>query len=409
MVDVIIIGGGAAGIFCSVLLAEQGMRVVVLEKSNKLLAKVRISGGGRCNVTHDTGDTDWMARCYPRGDRFMKRALKHFGPHDVMRWFEERGVALKTEPDNRVFPCSDSSSTIIDCLLEEARKGKVDIRMQQAVTHLHQEPDVWRVELANGPALKAPNVVVATGGHPQKNGYRWLTALGITIEDPVPSLFTFHIADPSLHALSGISLPVAKIKVGTGKNAYQGEGAVLITHWGLSGPAVLRASAFGARWMYDGVYHFPCTVNWIGLPEDDCRMKLNVWLGEGERRLSGNSAPFHLPKRFWSYLLQRSGIPEEKRRGEWGKKERNRMVTQLCGCQYQVTGKSTFKEEFVTSGGVSLNQLTPLGLEHKKLSGLHFAGEVMNVDGITGGFNFQHAWTSAWLIARSIGPVRRQL
>ncbi|ACU63264.1 BaiN/RdsA family NAD(P)/FAD-dependent oxidoreductase [Chitinophaga pinensis] len=400
----VVIGGGAAGFFCAVNAARlhSQLEVIVIEKSSKLLSKVKVSGGGRCNVTHNAPDILYMSKRYPRGQHFVKKTFNHFFVPDTISWFKERGVSLKAEADGRMFPVTDNSQTIIDCLLKEADRYNVKIRLNVAVTALEKTEAGWDVQLQDGSSLQASYVCVAAGGYAQADKFAWLKALGHQIVVPMPSLFTFNMPGNPITSLMGVSVEEAHIKIAGTK--LQEKGPLLITHWGMSGPCVLRLSAWGARELGDIQYHFTAIVNWLpAFNENSLRDEiqgLRFTLG-GQKMHHKN--PFGLPQRLWQFLLQQSGIGEDIRWADMPAKEQHKLVKSLTAMECGVKGKTTFKEEFVTCGGIQLSEIDPNTMESKVAPGLFFAGEVMDVDGITGGFNFQHAWTSGWIAASSIG------
>jgi predicted Rossmann fold flavoprotein len=406
---IIIVGGGAAGFFCAVTSARMNpeLEVILIEKTNKLLAKVRVSGGGRCNVTNACDDIDDMVRKYPRGAQFLKRAFYKFFTTDTIKWFEQRGVKLKTETDQRIFPVSDSSQTIIDCLLEEARHLGVKIWTNTEVKGIEKENGQYSVHLAGERHIKATRVCIASGGYPKSSMFQWILDLGIVIVEPVPSLFTFNIPGDPIKNLQGISMEDATAKILETRLAERG--AILITHWGLSGPLILKLSAWGARELALGnllsekPYHFRLSVNWLPeMKEPLIREELqSLRTGTGAKRILVNS-PFGIPKRLWEYLLLQSGISEITRWAELTAKSQNMLIRNLLSQEFEVIGKTTFKEEFVTSGGVHLSEIDPLTMQCRKMPGLFFAGEVMDVDGLTGGYNFQHAWTSGYIAGKYI-------
>jgi predicted Rossmann fold flavoprotein len=401
----IVVGGGAAGIFCAVNAArrDRELRVIVLEKSGKLLSKVRVSGGGRCNVTHACFDIGEMAGNYPRGQHFVRKAFHQFFTTDTIEWFASRGVELKTEADGRMFPVSDSSQTIIDCLMKEVNAYRVEIRMHAEVAAVGvggAEGRRFRVVLADGRVLGADYLCVACGGYPKSGMFDWIRDLGHTVEEPLPSLFTFNMPGDAITKLMGISVPQAFVKIQGSKLAEQGP--LLITHWGVSGPVVLRLSAWGARQLAEMGYHFAVQVNWLGeLSEQKARALLQEQRQERAGQLVPAKNPFGLPQRLWEHFLAVAGIGDI-RWADLPARELNRLVSLLCAGVFPVAGKTTFKEEFVTSGGVKLAEVDPSTLESRRFSGLFFAGEILDVDGITGGYNFQHAWTSGWIAADSV-------
>lgn len=399
----VVIGGGAAGFFCAINAAKlfPALEIKLIEKSNKLLSKVKISGGGRCNVTHNAPDLIYMSKHYPRGQHFVKKAFSRFFVPDTIEWFRERGVTLKAEPDGRMFPDTDSSQTIIDCLLKEADKYRVKIDMSTAVTALTQAGNGWKVSLQDGSVLEADFVCVAAGGYAQADKFSWLQATGHKIVTPLPSLFTFNMPGNPITELMGVSVPEAHIKIAGTK--LQEKGPLLITHWGMSGPGVLRLSAWGARDLAQMQYNFTAIVNWLPAFNENSLLEemkeLRFFMG-GQKMHTKN--PFGLPQRLWQFLLLQSGLPEEVRWADAPAKDVNKLVKQLVVMECTVKGKTTYKEEFVTCGGIQLSEIDPATMESKLAPNLYFAGEVMDVDGVTGGFNFQHAWTSGWIAANSI-------
>ncbi|MBL7950984.1 MAG: NAD(P)/FAD-dependent oxidoreductase [Flavobacteriales bacterium] len=396
---VAVIGGGAAGFFAALSVARHHpeARITLYEKSNKLLSKVRISGGGRCNVTHDCMETRKLAKNYPRGEAFLRKAFGLFAVKETIAWFNDHGVDLKVEADGRMFPTTDDSATIADALLGVARSHGVRVELSSAVSSLGMF-DGRFVLSVNGQQVPADHVIVTTGGHPQAGSYAWLRAIGHTIIPPVPSLFTFNIPDDPIRGLMGVALPARVRIVGT---KLESSGPVLITHWGLSGPAILRLSAWGARILHDMQYTFTAQVNWVeGRSEDELRSLFSERADELDRKLAQNADPLRLPKRFWLHQLAKAGISADRPWGEVAKKDRNRLVDLLTNDRFKVVGKTTFKEEFVTAGGVSLDEVDPVTMQSSKLPGLYFAGEVLDIDGITGGFNFQAAWTTGYIAGR---------
>jgi predicted Rossmann fold flavoprotein len=400
----IVIGGGAAGFFCAVNAARlhPSLEVIVLEKTGKLLSKVKVSGGGRCNVTHSCFSIADMIRHYPRGANFLKKAFHHFFTTDTIQWFSERGVALKTEDDGRMFPVSNTSQSIIDCLMKEANKYGVEIRLMCDVKSLkYEEEKQFTLELSDGRQLTADFVCIASGGYAKPSQFGWLQQLGHSIAEPVPSLFTFNMPGNAITQLMGVSVPEASVKIpGTSLSA---KGPLLITHWGLSGPAVLRLSAWGARQLAICNWQFTILINWMPhFNEQTLREHLQeLRFGIAAQKI-GNRNPFDLPQRLWQYLLQVSGIDEHKRWADLPAKEQNKLIANCCIQEFKVQGKTTFKEEFVTAGGIQLSEIDVNTMQSKVIPHLYFAGEILDVDGITGGFNFQHAWTSGFIAANAI-------
>jgi predicted Rossmann fold flavoprotein len=399
----VVIGGGAAGFFCAVNAARMhpSLEVILLEKTSKLLSKVKVSGGGRCNVTHSCFSIPDMVRNYPRGANFLKKTFHQFFTTDTIQWYADRGVQLKKEDDGRMFPVTNSSQTVIDCLMRDANKYGVDIRMMADVKSLAPEAGQFTLELADSRLLTADFVVIACGGYNKLSQFNWLQQLGHSIAEPVPSLFTFNMPGNAITQLMGVSVPEAAIKI-AGSN-LSAKGPLLITHWGLSGPGVLRLSAWGARELATGNWQFTIMVNW--LPEYN-EQTLREYLQELRFDIAsqkiGNKNPFNLPQRLWQYLLQQSGIDEDKRWADLPAKEQNKLIANCCAQEFKVQGKTTFKEEFVTAGGIQLSEVDANTMQSKVIPHLYFAGEILDVDGITGGFNFQHAWTSGYIAAKAI-------
>lgn len=408
--QLVVIGGGAAGFFCAVNAARMHpeLKVILLEKSSKVLSKVKVSGGGRCNVTHACFSMADMVKKYPRGASFLKKAFYDFFTTDTIAWFEERGVKLKTEADGRMFPESNSSQTVIDCLLNETNKYKVEVRMHADVVNMQREVDEptgtvkFRLQFSTGGTLDADYVCVASGGYPKASQFEWLKKLGHTINKPVPSLFTFNMPGNAINQLMGVSVAEASVKIASTK--LQQSGPMLITHWGLSGPVILKLSAWGARELEEKNYRFSIFVNWLPqFNENSLKEKiLQVRFDIAAQKIS-NRNPFFLPSRLWEYFLQQCGINADIRWADLPAKEQNKLVKILCAQQMEVSGKTTFKEEFVTAGGIQLSEINPGTMQSKIVPNLFFAGEVMDIDGVTGGFNFQNAWTTAWIAAKSVG------
>ncbi|MGE0770274.1 MAG: NAD(P)/FAD-dependent oxidoreductase [Cyclobacteriaceae bacterium] len=400
--DLIVIGGGAAGFFGAINAASLNpkLRILILEKSNKLLAKVRISGGGRCNVTHHEFKPAALAKHYPRGRSFIKRVTNHFGVEDTVEWFKARGVDLKVEDDGRMFPTSDRSATIINCFLREVETYRIEIKRDYEVIKLNPNQNGFEVSTSAG-AYQGNKVLVTIGGHPQFKRYQWLEELGLEIIKPIPSLFTFNSQEKNFADLMGLSVSDASVKIEGTK--YEARGPVLITHWGLSGPAVIRLSAWAAEHLFAANYELKVLVNWLGEQnEAEVRNHLfEVKQSKPSARVS-NTTIGQLPLRLWNRLCDQAGINAGQTWNAASHKQLNRLVEQLVRCPFQIRGKTTFKEEFVTCGGVDLSEVDPNTMEWKKYPGLYFAGEVLNVDGETGGFNFQAAWSTAFVAATSI-------
>ena len=401
--NLVVIGGGAAGFFCAVNAARlnPSLQVIMLEKSNKLLSKVKVSGGGRCNVTHACYSIADMIKKYPRGSAFLKKAFHHFFTTDTIAWFAERGVKLKTETDGRMFPVTDSSQTIIDCLLKEANKYKVEIRMNKEVKGIYKQEGKWNLLMKDDTVLQADFICVASGGYPKILQYDWLKRSEHNIDEPVPSLFTFNMPGNEVTALMGVSVEHVTVKI-TGTKLSE-SGPLLITHWGMSGPAILKLSAWGARELAKCNWQFSITINWIPeFNENNLREKLQELRFKLAAQKLVNRNPFALPNRLWEYLLKQSGIKDELRWADLPAAAQNKLIKHLCADEYEVKGKTTFKEEFVTAGGIQLHEIDFNTMQSKKHPGLFFAGEIIDVDGVTGGFNFQSAWTTGWIAAKAI-------
>ena len=397
---VAIIGGGAAGFFSAITCAENNpeAEVILFEKSNKLLAKVKVSGGGRCNVTNATFNISSLAKNYPRGEKFLKKAFNQFSPINTIEWFESKGVKLKTEPDGRMFPTTDSSQTIIDCLLQQAQKLKITIKKGVSIDAIKINGEGLLLN-SKEESHSVDKVIVATGGSPKMEGLQWLAGLGHIVESPVPSLFTFNMASDPIRTLQGLSVENATIKVLGQK--LQSSGPLLITHWGMSGPAILKLSAWGARILETKHYNFEISINWTSLKnENDVRDEFTKYANNKKKII--NEKPFLFPSRLWEFLLDKIEIDTNKKWLELSKKEVNRLVNTLFNDVYKVHGKTTFKEEFVTCGGISLSNIDVNTMQSKACPGMYFCGEVMDIDGITGGFNFQAAWTTGYIAGKNV-------
>lgn len=397
--NIIIIGGGAAGFFTAINLVEKNpkLKVAILERGKNVLEKVRISGGGRCNVTHACFVPNDLVKFYPRGERELKGPFHQFCSGDTIEWFEKHGVELKIEEDGRMFPISDSSQTIIDCFLNATQKLKIDVLTGHSVQELYQGENYWKIS-TNQDVFSCQKVIMTTGSNPKI--WELLQSLGHSIVPPVPSLFTFNIKDFRIKDLMGVATNAA-VKVKNSKlNAI---GPLLITHWGMSGPGILRLSAWGARELAEKKYHFAIQVNWIpGYSFDEIVEELKTIKEENAKKLVTKYAQFNLPKRLWESLTKAATISEEIKWADVNKKQLHLLAEQLTNAEFQVNGKSTFKEEFVTAGGIDLKEVNFKTMESKILPNLYFAGEILNIDAITGGFNFQNAWTGGFIIANSI-------
>lgn len=401
--DLVVAGGGAAGFYCALHVAERvpEAKILIVEKSPRLLAKVAISGGGRCNVTHSCFEAGKLARHYPRGGKFLKEIFKIYGAADVVNWFASKGVKLKTEDDGRMFPVTDDSNTIIECFMREAAEKKIRLTVGNGVRKIIPGDASIDAALIDGSVVTSKNFMVAVGGIPSRSGYAWLEELGITIVSPVPSLFTFNDPSRTLADLMGISVSNAHVRIAG--SSFSSQGPLLITHWGLSGPAVIRLSAWAAEYLHGVGYRFTVLVNWCGgTGEDDARkILLEAKASRGRQRVAANPL-FALPLRLWARLCGISEIPEEKIWAEVPQRNLNKLMEALIRFPLPISGKTTFKEEFVTCGGVDLAEIDRGTMECRKIPGLYFAGEVLNIDGETGGFNFQAAWSTAYVAARAI-------
>ncbi len=407
--QVIIIGGGAAGFFAAVNLKRMApsCEVTLLEKGNKLLSKVRVSGGGRCNVTHACFEDSVLVRNYPRGAKALRGAFSRFSTTDTVRWFEERGVPLKTEEDGRMFPRSDQSASIIDCLLAEADLLGVRIKMGADVKKISKQEDAYLIQLAGEGSLVADNLVIATGGFPKSESYAWLRELGHIIVPPVPSLFTFNVPGREITKLMGLSVPTALVRI-EGSPLFS-SGSLLITHWGFSGPAILKLSAWAARDLYERNYIFNIRISWLGeLKEEEVRLRFADARANWNIRLVSGHPLFALPRRLWEHLVSEAGISSGTKWADLSKQQMNKLTANLLNDMYAVKGKTTFKEEFVTCGGIDLSEVDFRTMESRRCKGIYFAGEVLDIDGVTGGFNFQSAWTTGWIAAQAIAAAEER-
>jgi len=400
---VAIIGGGAAGFFAAihVKINYPLSEVVILEKSKKILSKVKVSGGGRCNVTNACTDIKLLAENYPRGSKQLRKLFGFFSTADTMKWFEDRGVQLVIQEDDCVFPASQNSQTIIDCFLNETRKLGVQIRMDAGVKSIYKNDSggLITVLFDSGDLQNFDKVIVTTGGQPKREKYNWLEDPGHEIVEPIPSLFTFNMPDESIRELMGVVVEDAAVTIRSTK--LKANGPLLITHWGMSGPAILKLSAFGARILSEMNYDFYVHVNWLNIQnETEIKNNLDELLNNNGYKHISNVRFQQIPQRLWDYLLTKIEIPKDKPANQLNQKERNKLINILSNDAYKVKGKTTFKEEFVTCGGVDLNDISFKSMQSKKVKGLYFAGEVIDVDGVTGGYNFQAAWTTAFIAAK---------
>ena len=398
---VAVIGGGAAGFFSAInaKINYPEAEVVLFEKSSKTLSKVKISGGGRCNVTNGSSSIKELAAAYPRGSKEMKGLLRVFNTPDTQEWFESRNVPLFTQEDGRVFPVSNNSESVIQCFMLEIEKLGIHLNVKQAVTKLESSSSKISCTLSDETVQDFDKVIVATGGSPKKRGFDWLEELGHKIEEPVPSLFTFNMPNEKVIELMGVALKSVAVKIQGSK--LKSEGPLMITHWGMSGPAILKISAFGARELFEKDYNFKAQINWINIQNQDTIYQELSRLGKNNSKkpLSKLKA-FGLPSRLWNFLIAKAGLDIEKPWGELGNKSFNKIANILSNDVYSVSGKTTFKEEFVTCGGISLEDIDFNTMQSKVIPNLYFAGEVIDIDGITGGYNFQAAWSTAFVAAK---------
>ncbi len=401
-----IIGAGAAGCFAAAnIIYRPGVEVAVFEKTGKAMQKVKASGGGRCNVTHGCFDIPELLTRYPRGKQLLRKSLYGFGPKQTIEWFAERGVPLKTEEDGRMFPMTDDSQTIIDCIWQEMMRQKVQVYFHKSVKNILREGGEvnsrYILHFADTSVYAADAIIIATGGFPKAEQYQWLEALGHSIEKPVPSLFTFNMPGDTITSLMGVSVPEATVKI-VGTKTIQ-TGPLLITHWGMSGPAVLKTSAYAARELADCNYHFTILINWLPRTSDADLKEILLGLRSTQgKQFVSQKNPFGLPRRLWEYLTEQSGITEQMRWGDLPAAAQNKLTEHLLRNSHKVVGKTTFKEEFVTCGGIQLKEIDPQTMESRICKGIYWAGEVIDADGITGGYNFQHAWSSAIAAANAL-------
>ena len=397
---VIIIGGGAAGFFTAITIAETNpnLEVIILEKGKKILQKVKVSGGGRCNVTHACFDPKELCEFYPRGEKELLGPFHQFMTSDTMQWFEDRGVPLKIEADNRVFPVSNSSQTIIDCLMNAATKAGIVLKSSQNVESVSKENNQFKI-ITSSDQFIADKLVIATGSSPKF--WELIAKLDHTIIPPVPSLFTFKINDPRIKGIPGVSVPNATVSLVDSK--YVSNGPLLITHWGISGPAVLKLSAFGARFLAKKNYQYNVKVNWLSKKVSTVMNKLKILKKENpKKQLILKSVFKEIPKRLWENLVLASEIKQDQRWADTSNEQLENLSNQLTNTTFNANGKTTFKEEFVTAGGVELKEINFKRFESRLHKNLFFAGEVLNIDAVTGGFNFQNAWTGGYIAGKVI-------
>lgn len=401
--DLIVIGGGAAGFYGAIQAAEMkaGLQILILEKTSKLLSKVKVSGGGRCNVTHENFNAFELARHYPRGEKFLKNVFKEYHARHVVNWFQDKGVVLKTETDGRMFPVTDDSQTIINCLLRESTRHGIRIEQSQVITHITAEDNGILTIHSSENQWMARKCLIATGGQNNRQAYQWIASLGHQIKNPLPSLFTFNDRDKRFTDLMGISVSEAEVRIQGTK--FLEVGPVLVTHWGLSGPAVIKLSAWAAEYLYEKNYTFDVSVNWLGNEKENVCRTFVMSQRENRGRQKVHTNPLYgLPSRLWQRFCELSEIEPEKIWNEVPNKQINRLVEQLVHSVFHIQGKTTFKEEFVICGGIELSDIDAHTMESKRVPNVYFAGEVLNIDGETGGFNFQNAWSTAHCAARGI-------
>jgi predicted Rossmann fold flavoprotein len=401
--DLIVLGGGAAGFFGAIQAAERkaGLKVLILEKTTKLLAKVRVSGGGRCNVTHNCFNPFELAHHYPRGEKGLKSVFKIYSVEHVINWFASKGVKLKTEGDGRMFPFSDSSESIIECFLNEATRLKISVQIGVGSSAINLDDEYFTVVTETGENFRGKKLLVATGGNVNAHVYEWIRNLGHNVKSPIPSLFTFNDSETHFKDLMGISVTNAEVKIAGTK--FVQNGPVLITHWGLSGPAIIKLSAWAAQHLHGVKYQFDVLVSWVGsVREEEFRSHMIEHKKSKAKQKIVTNPMFSLPQRLWQRLCELSEIEESKIWNEISLKNLNKLIEHLIRCPFHMKGKTTFKEEFVTCGGVDLKEVNLNSMESKIVKNLYFAGEVLDIDGETGGFNFQAAWSTAYVAAHSI-------
>jgi len=400
--DILIVGGGAAGFFSAINIVERNpkLKVAILERGKEVLSKVRVSGGGRCNVTHACFDPNELVKFYPRGEKELRGPFHQFCSGDTIEWFEKHGVELKIEDDGRMFPVSNSSQTIIDCFLHASHKLGITILTGQSVQSIFKKENCWKIETQTENYL-AEKLILATGSNPKI--WDMLHTFGHAIITPVPSLFTFNVKDPRIKELPGIATQVNVKVIGS---KLESTGPLLITHWGMSGPAILKLSAWGARILHDKNYQFAIEVNWLNdIDTEEAETLLKELKQEHAKKTVAKKSPLEVQNRLWESLVLASGIGAETKWADLSKIQLQNLANQLTKAIFQVNGKSTFKEEFVTAGGIDLKEINFKTMESKLHPNLYFAGEIVNIDAITGGFNFQNAWTSGFIVANAIAEL----
>ncbi|MFL2585473.1 MAG: NAD(P)/FAD-dependent oxidoreductase [Parvicellaceae bacterium] len=401
--NVAVIGGGAAGFFSAINVKENypQAKVVIFEKSKKVLSKVKVSGGGRCNVTNGCSSMNELLKAYPRGGKKLKKIFSEFDNKDTIQWFESRNVPLYTQQDNRVFPKSDNSQSVITCLFNQLKRLSIHLELGLNIEKIVKEKKHLELFIKNdnNKPLVFNKVIIATGGSPRIEGMQWIKKLGHKIISPVPSLFTFNMPSETIKKLMGLS--VEKTLTSIQGTKIKSDGPLLITHWGMSGPAILKLSAFGARLLKERNYNFKVQVNWVNEPNnDEIANHLRNIIKKNPKKLISNIKPYLLPERLWDFILKKSMFSKEKKWEELGNKGINKLVSILSNDIYSVKGKTTFKEEFVTCGGVCLEDIDLNSMESKKCKGVYFAGEILDIDAITGGYNFQAAWTTGFIAGK---------
>jgi predicted Rossmann fold flavoprotein len=404
--DVIVIGGGAAGFFGAIQAAEMNpkLRILILEKTTKLLSKVRISGGGRCNVTHHCFEPTELSHHYPRGQKLLKSLFREYQAKDVVRWFEERGVELKTEDDGRMFPTTDNSETVINCFMRLVEEYHIRVETGTAAKQITPISGGYEVSIEGGGKFTGKKILIALGGHPNPTAYECIKTLGHTVTPLIPSLFTFNDSSKIFNNLMGVSVPNGVVRIAGTKLSQKGP--VLITHWGLSGPAVIKLSSWAAEHLHEKGYVFTVLISWIGeIQEETVRAALMDYKSAHKKRKIHSYPLYELPQRLWLQLCNLAEIAEDKIWDELPQRNLNKLLELLIRCSFNIKGKTTFKEEFVTCGGVDLSEVNLETMESKKMKNIFFAGEVLHVDGETGGFNFQAAWTTAHVAAKNLSKI----
>jgi|TARA_B110000263_G_scaffold43051_1_gene35009 predicted Rossmann fold flavoprotein len=399
--QIAIVGGGAAGFFSALSVKEHhpNHKVFLFEKTSKLLSKVKISGGGRCNITHYSEDINSLCDAYPRGGKKLKSIFYQFSNIDTQNWFENRGVPLKTEYDGRMFPVSDQSESVIKCLISECERLGIEIQVNHGVNSLENISDKWKLHFSNSKPIIFDSVIITTGGSPKSKGFDWISNLGHNIIFPVPSLFTFNMPNELITKLMGIAVENTSIKIEGSKIKTQG--SLLITHWGMSGPVILKASSLGARLLSEKNYQFEIFINWIDETNTELLFqKLNDFANSHPSKLISRNNIFSLPNRLWSFLLEKAEVSHDQKWNEIGKKSIRKLIETLTQDNYEVSGKTTFKEEFVTCGGINLDEIDMQNMKSKVSSNIYFAGEILNIDAITGGYNFQAAWSGGYVAGK---------